>query len=82
MTRRLFNVVVVTIAMTACVPRGAQVPQRATVDAAEVSADRSITIAPDSPQLTRIAVMTVEAARVASEVVVAPGKIEADPSLV
>jgi cobalt-zinc-cadmium efflux system membrane fusion protein len=83
MTRRLFNAVaVVTIATTACVPRGAQVPQRASVDAAEVSADRSITIAPDSPQLTRIGVMTVKTARVASEVVVAPGKIEADPSLV
>jgi len=52
------------------------------VDAAEVSADRSITIAPDSPQLTRIGVMTVKTARVASEVVGAPGKIEADPSLV
>src|SRR5262245_1565393 len=83
MTRRLCIVVaVVTIATTACVPRGAQVPQRANVDAAEVSADRSITIAPDSPQLTRIGVMTVKTARVASEVVVAPGKIEADPSLV
>jgi len=83
MTRRLCIVVaVVTIATTACLPRGAQVPQRANVDTAEVSADRSITIAPDSPQLTRIGVMTVRTARVASEVVVAPGKIEADPSLV
>src|SRR5262245_30665089 len=83
MTGRLVGVMVwLALVTTGCVPRGAQTPQRANVDTAAVSADRSITIAPDSPQLARISVATVVTARVPSEVVDAPGKIEADPGLV
>jgi len=70
------------IALPACSRPGAEsAPPRDTA-AVSGSAEQGITIPADSPQLGRIAVATVRTARVPSDVLDAPGKIEADPSRV
>jgi membrane fusion protein, heavy metal efflux system len=68
--------------LVACSRPGGESAPPKDASPAPATADQGISIPADSPQLSRIVVAAVTTARVPSDVVEAPGKIEADPSRV
>ena len=68
--------------LVACSRPGAESAPPKEASPTPAAADQGISIPADSPQLSRIVVAAVATARVPSDVVEAPGKIEADPSRV
>jgi cobalt-zinc-cadmium efflux system membrane fusion protein len=82
-SRFLVALVVVLVCAAACSRHGSDSTVSAkNASTASVAADQGITIPPDSPQLARITVAAVRAARVPADVLEAPGKIEADSNRV
>ena len=82
MTRAAVIVGLFVAAASACSHSDPDKAAPAATTAAPTTTDSMITIPADSPQLGRIVVAAVSAARVPAEVVEAPGKIEAGPSRV
>jgi cobalt-zinc-cadmium efflux system membrane fusion protein len=82
MTRPCLLALCFAVATGSCSRPGAEHASAGDTKAPPTTADHGVTIPADSPQLARIAVATVATASVPSEVVEAPGKIEADPSRV
>src|SRR4249919_37666 len=83
MTRSLLlTLCVAFVSASACSRSGAESSPPKASQPLSTSADQGITIPTDSPQLTRIVVAPVRTARMPSDVVEAPGKVEADANRV
>ena len=78
--RRLLTLVLALVWLPACSRSGAESPPAK--NSQPTSTDQGITIAADSPQLARIVVAPVRTERMPSDVLEAPGKVEADPNRV